>query len=147
VKSRELDHHDEVEETQETHSRLYDLRQAGRGLFEPSFVHQPLFERDREGDEGVARIVGVDPLFDLGEPFVFPALVVCFTQVDEVDDRFGGEQHHGVDDVDLETKERKDIGQQTKPPYSNVIDVCNALDKVSELLSISCGLIGLVELG
>ena len=62
---------------------------------------ETLLERDREGDEGVAGVVLVDPGLDLREPFVLLADVVLLGEVDEVGDGLGGEQLQTVYDVDL----------------------------------------------
>jgi hypothetical protein len=62
---------------------------------------EALFECDGEGDERVAGVVGVDPAFDLGEPFVLFADVVFFGEVYEVGDGFGGEEGEGVYNFDL----------------------------------------------
>ena len=63
---------------------------------------EALFEGDGHGDDGVTGGVLFDPLGDFGEVFVFLADVVFFTEVDEVDDGFGGEEEEGVDDLDLD---------------------------------------------
>ena len=60
-----------------------------------------------DGDDGVAGGVGLDPFGDFGEVFVFLADVVLFGEVDEVDDRFCGEEEEGVYDFDLWVEEEK----------------------------------------
>jgi len=70
-------------------------------LFFGREARETLFERDGEGDEEVARVVGVDPSLDLGEPLVLFADVIAFGEVDEVGDGFGSEELEAVDDVDL----------------------------------------------
>ena len=62
---------------------------------------EPLFQRDGDGDDGVARRVRLHPLGDLGEVLVLLADVVAFAEVDQVDDGFGGEEEERVDYFDL----------------------------------------------
>ena len=78
-----------------------------------------LLERRRERNELVARVVLVDPLLDLGQPLVLLADVVALTEVDEVDDRLGGEEHHVVDHIDLSLVLSKECsaGQVRKEVY------------------------------
>ena len=63
---------------------------------------ESFFEGDGDGDDGVSRGVEFHPLGDLGEVLVLLADVVALAQVDEVDDRFCGEEEEGVDYFDLE---------------------------------------------
>lgn len=78
----------------------------GRFGFGRAELEESLFERNGEGDEKVAWVVLVDPGFDLGEPLVLASHVVLFGEVDEVDDRLGGEQLEVVDDFDLRIRTR-----------------------------------------
>lgn len=91
-----------------------DLAQRAGGsdllLLLPSFllahVLEPLFERDREGDQEITRVVLVDPSLDLGQPLVLLSDVVSLGQVDEVDDGLGREELETVDDLDLACDEQ-----------------------------------------
>jgi hypothetical protein len=63
-----------------------------------------LLERNRERNEWITRVVGIDPSLDLGEPFVLLANVVFFGEVYEIGDGFRCQEGERVDDFDLETR-------------------------------------------
>jgi len=54
-----------------------------------------------DGDDWVARGVGLDPLSDLGEMFVLLADVVLLAQVDKSNNGLSGEEEERVDVLDL----------------------------------------------
>jgi hypothetical protein len=87
-----------------------DLRQTGLGaqslalsLSGRIIVHQgqTLLELSRDGKDGVAGRVGLDPLEDFGEVLVLLADVISLAQVDKVHNGLSSEQEQGVDDFDL----------------------------------------------
>jgi hypothetical protein len=93
-----------------------DLAQrAGGPSFLLAHVLEPLFERDREGDQEVTRVVLVDPSLDLGQPLVLLSDVVPLGQVDEVDDGLGREELETVDDLDLACDEHIDESARVLP--------------------------------
>jgi len=68
-----------------------DLLLLFRALLVAGHLRQPLLERDGEGNDEIARIMFVDPCFDLGKPLVLLPDVVALRQVDEVSDGPGRE--------------------------------------------------------
>ena len=64
-------------------------------------AREAVLEDDGERDDGVAGRVLLDPGVDLGQVLVLLPQVVLLGEVDEVDDRLGGEEHERVDYFDL----------------------------------------------
>lgn len=62
---------------------------------------QTVFERNGDGDDGVAWRVGLCPFGDLGQVLVLLADVVSLGQVDEVDNWLGGEEEERVNGFNL----------------------------------------------
>jgi hypothetical protein len=60
-----------------------------------------LLVRHRDGDDGVALSILLDPLGDLGEMLVLLAHKVLLGQIDKVDNRLGRQEEERVDDLDL----------------------------------------------
>mmetsp|Transcript_1362 Transcript_1362/g.3017 ORF Transcript_1362/g.3017 Transcript_1362/m.3017 type:complete len:358 (-) Transcript_1362:346-1419(-) len=97
---------EEVNEVNGAERRLYDLRQHRGHLLvflELRFaviwsVLELALEPAGEGDD-LSASVPLHPLVNLDQPLVLLACVVLRRQVDEVDDRFRGEQHVGVEVV------------------------------------------------
>lgn len=65
-------------------------------------AREAFLEADGERDDGIAGGVFLDPFGDFGQVFVLLADVVFFAEVDEIDDRFRGEEEQRVDYFDLE---------------------------------------------
>jgi hypothetical protein len=64
---------------------------------------ETLLEADGYGQDGVTGCILLDPFHDLAEMLVLLSDVVLLAQVDEVDNRLGGEEEERVDELDLET--------------------------------------------
>lgn len=87
-----------------------DLRQTRLGaqllaLLESEVIilheSQALLELSRNGKNGGASGVLLDPLEDLGEVLVLLADVISLAQVDKVHNGLGSQEEQGVDDLDL----------------------------------------------
>jgi len=97
---------EEVNEVNGAERRLYDLRQHCGHLLVFLELHfaviwsvlELALEPAGEGDD-LSASVPLHPLVNLDQPLVLLACVVLRRQVDEVDDRFRGEQHVGVEVV------------------------------------------------
>jgi hypothetical protein len=64
---------------------------------------ETFFETDGDWEDGVAGCVVLDPFHDFAEMLVLLSDVVLLTQVDQVDDRLGGEEKKRVNEFDLKT--------------------------------------------
>ena len=101
---------EERPELQRLAHRCDDLRQRGPRaegfalFFSRGFAveaGEALFEGYGDGDDGVAWGICFDPFADFGEVLILLSEVVFLTEIDEVDDGFGGQEEERVDYLDL----------------------------------------------
>lgn len=99
-----------------------DLRQRGPGAKSLAFfidgsivleASKAILKRDRERDNRVTSRVGLNPFSHFGNVLVLLANIIPLAEVDEVDNRLGGEEEEWVNDLDLvcQTRVSKDTAK------------------------------------
>ena len=71
------------------------------GFFFGLEAGETFFEADGDWEDGVAGCVVLDPFHDFAEMLVLLSDVVLLAQVDQVDNRFGGQEEKRVNEFNL----------------------------------------------